>query len=102
MCEHHLIRATLIPEVVRLISSQFNISEETILEMLKYKRYDLISQIKRYDIPNSIAEKIWEEYPFDSLPFPRILASCKEFSINHLEEYPLQETLLFYLYYKIK
>ena len=81
---------------------QFNISEETILEMLEYKRYDLISQIKRYDIPNSIAEKIWEEYPFDSMPFPRILASCKEFSINHLEEYPLQETLLFYLYYMLE
>ena len=32
MCEHHLIRATLIPEVVRLISSQFNISEEMALE----------------------------------------------------------------------
>ena len=32
MCEHHLIRATLIPEVVRLISERFGISEETALE----------------------------------------------------------------------
>ena len=31
-CEHHLVRAMLIPEVVRLISERFGISEETALE----------------------------------------------------------------------
>lgn len=31
MCEHHLIRATIIPEVVKLISKHFNISEEKAL-----------------------------------------------------------------------
>mgnify|MGYP007037165900 CR=1 FL=1 len=35
MCEHHLIRATLIPEVVRLISSQFNISDSVKLNSVK-------------------------------------------------------------------
>ncbi len=31
MCEHHLIRATVIPEVVRLIAERFGISEDEAL-----------------------------------------------------------------------
>lgn len=31
MCEHHLIRATIVPEVVRLISERFQIPEEEAL-----------------------------------------------------------------------
>lgn len=31
MCEHHLIRATIIPEVVRLIAKRFKISEDKAL-----------------------------------------------------------------------
>ena len=31
MCEHYLIRATIIPEVVRLISKHFGISEDKAL-----------------------------------------------------------------------
>ncbi len=31
MCEHHLIRATIIPEVVRLISEHFGITEDKAL-----------------------------------------------------------------------
>ena len=31
MCEHHLIRATIIPEVVRLIAERFGISEDEAL-----------------------------------------------------------------------
>lgn len=31
MCEHHLIRATIIPEVARLIAKRFGISEEEAL-----------------------------------------------------------------------
>ena len=32
MCEHHLIRATIIPEVAKLISERFGISEEEALD----------------------------------------------------------------------
>lgn len=32
MCEHHLIRATIIPEVVRLIAERFGISENVALD----------------------------------------------------------------------
>ncbi len=32
MCEHHLIRATIIPEVVRLIAERFAISEADALD----------------------------------------------------------------------
>lgn len=32
MCEHHLIRATLIPDVVQLIAKHFGVSEENALE----------------------------------------------------------------------
>lgn len=31
MCEHHLIRATIIPEVVRLIAERFGVSEDEAL-----------------------------------------------------------------------
>lgn len=31
MCEHHLIRATIIPEVVRLIVERFGVSEDEAL-----------------------------------------------------------------------
>ena len=31
MCEHHLIRATIVPEVVRLIAKRFGISESEAL-----------------------------------------------------------------------
>ena len=31
MCEHHLIRATIIPEVVQLIAKRFKISEDEAL-----------------------------------------------------------------------
>ena len=31
MCEHHLIRATIIPEIVRLIAQRFKISEDEAL-----------------------------------------------------------------------
>lgn len=31
MCEHHLIRATIIPEIVRLIAERFKISEDEAL-----------------------------------------------------------------------
>ncbi len=31
MCEHHLIRATIIPEVVKLIAGRFGISEDEAL-----------------------------------------------------------------------
>lgn len=31
MCEHHLIRATIIPEVVRMIADHFKISESDAL-----------------------------------------------------------------------
>jgi hypothetical protein len=33
MCEHHLIRATIIPEVVRLISEHFGVSLDEALSM---------------------------------------------------------------------
>ena len=32
MCEHHLIRATIIPEIIKLISERFGISEEKALD----------------------------------------------------------------------
>ena len=32
MCEHHLVRATIIPEVVRLIAERFGISEDEALD----------------------------------------------------------------------
>lgn len=32
MCEHHLIRATLIPEIARLIAERFGISENEALD----------------------------------------------------------------------
>ena len=32
MCEHHLIRATIIPEVARLIAERFGISESEALD----------------------------------------------------------------------
>ena len=32
MCEHHLIRATIIPEVAKLIAERFGISEEEALD----------------------------------------------------------------------
>ncbi|MGN0854718.1 MAG: hypothetical protein ACI4R9_04275 [Kiritimatiellia bacterium] len=32
MCEHHLVRATIIPEVVRLIAERFGISEGEALD----------------------------------------------------------------------
>ena len=32
MCEHHLIRATLVPEIARLIAGQFGISEDEALD----------------------------------------------------------------------
>ena len=32
MCEHYLIRATIIPEIVRLISERFGISEDKALD----------------------------------------------------------------------
>lgn len=32
MCEHHLIRATLVPEVARLIARRFGISEDEALD----------------------------------------------------------------------
>lgn len=31
MCEHHLIRATIIPEVVKLIAERFGITEDVAL-----------------------------------------------------------------------
>ncbi len=31
MCEHYLIRATIIPEIVKLIAKQFDISEDEAL-----------------------------------------------------------------------
>ena len=31
MCEHHLIRATIIPEIVKLIATRFEISEDEAL-----------------------------------------------------------------------
>jgi len=31
MCEHHLIRATIIPEIVKLIAKRFEISEDEAL-----------------------------------------------------------------------
>lgn len=31
MCEHHLIRATLVPEIARLIADRFGISEDEAL-----------------------------------------------------------------------
>ena len=31
MCEHHLIRATIIPEVVKLIAERFDITEDEAL-----------------------------------------------------------------------
>jgi len=32
MCEHHLIRATITPEIVRLISERFGIPEDKALD----------------------------------------------------------------------
>lgn len=32
MCEHHLVRATIIPEVVRLIAERFGVSEDEALD----------------------------------------------------------------------
>ena len=32
MCEHHLIRATLVPEIARLIAEHFGISEDEALD----------------------------------------------------------------------
>ena len=32
MCEHHLIRATIIPEVAKLIAKRFKISEDEALD----------------------------------------------------------------------
>lgn len=32
MCEHHLVRATIIPEVVRLIAERFGFSEDEALD----------------------------------------------------------------------
>jgi len=32
MCEHHLIRATIIPEIVKLIAKRFEISEDEALD----------------------------------------------------------------------
>ncbi|MBQ6472205.1 MAG: hypothetical protein IJJ33_09490 [Victivallales bacterium] len=31
MCEHHLIRATIIPEIVKLIATRFGVSEDEAL-----------------------------------------------------------------------
>ena len=33
MCEHHLIRATIIPEVAKLIAERFGISESEALDL---------------------------------------------------------------------
>lgn len=32
MCEHYLVRATIIPEVVRLIAERFGVSEDEALD----------------------------------------------------------------------
>lgn len=32
MCEHHLVRATIIPEVVRLIAERFRVPEDEALD----------------------------------------------------------------------
>lgn len=81
---------------------RFHTSESSIKEMLFYKRYDLISQLEIYDISKELAEQIWREYPFDNMPFPKVLAKSSEFAVEHLEDFPDEILLIAYFNHGLK
>ena len=57
-----------------LTIERFDISDESIKEMLKYNRFDLISQIKDAYLEEYLLDVLWDSYPFDKYPFPRFFA----------------------------
>lgn len=79
-----------------LTIENFDRSEETIKEMLKYGRFDLISQIEEAFIEDSTFEQLWDAYPFEEYPFPTFFAKSTYLSSKHLDKFPLKETIISY------
>ena len=76
---------------------RYSHSESAIKEMLQYGRFDLISQIKEAYVGEELLDKIWNQFPFDDYPFPRFFTTDTFWAAKHIENFPIEETLLVYV-----
>jgi hypothetical protein len=75
---------------------KFAQNQETILEMLEYGRFDLISQSQCDYIDDECLEKVWNAYPFEQYPFPKFFANSSSFVSKHIQDFPLEEAVKAY------
>ena len=75
---------------------KFSHTQEAIREMLKYKRFDLISQIKSSYLEEDFLEELWNVYPFDEYPFPRFFSTTPALCKNHIKDFPAKDAVLMY------
>lgn len=75
---------------------RYSQSESAIREMIKYGRFDLISQIQKVYLEEEFLEEIWQVYPFDEYPMPKFFTTTSGLCKNHIQDFPIQEALLLY------
>lgn len=75
----------------------FDTGGDTIMEMLKYERFDLISQIKDAYLEDRLLEVLWNSYPFDKYPFPRFFAKNSYLPSKYIDDFPLEESIIAYV-----
>ena len=80
-----------------LTIERFDISDESIKEMLKYNRFDLISQIKDAYLEEHLLDVLWDSYPFDKYPFPRFFAKNSYLPSKYIDSFPLEESIIAYV-----
>lgn len=78
---------------------RYNQSESGIKEMLKYGRFDLISQIRELTVEDDFLEELWEIYPFDKYPIPKFFTASSVLCENHIQDFPIEEEIV--LYYRL-
>ena len=76
---------------------KFSHTEQTIKEMLKYGRFDLISKIEKVYLEPEFLEELWNVYPFEEYPFPKFFSTTNALCKKHLKDFPVEDAVLMYL-----
>ncbi len=76
---------------------RFDMGEETIKEMIRYKRFDLISQVNNVSLEEETLDELWQIYPFEEYKFPRLFANNISFASKYIDKFPLEESIIAYI-----
>ncbi len=76
---------------------RYSQTESGVKDMIRFDRFDLISQIENLSIDDNFLEELWQIYPFDKYPIPKFFTSSSALCKNHIQDVPTEEALILYL-----